>query len=62
MSQWGVLKDEDGALHVAPVDPDRRLGLKHSLHEFCPCSPRGEEYNGVQIWIHQDPEAGGYNS
>lgn len=63
MSQWGVFRDDrDGALHVAPVLEDGRLGLRHQLTQFCPCSPRLDDDKAVELWVHQDPECGGYDS
>lgn len=61
MSQWGVFYEEDGTRHVAPVLPDGRLTVKHSLHEYCPCGPKLESEN-PRIIVHQDPEKGGHNS
>lgn len=62
MSQWGVIYDDEGDLHVAPLTPDGRLDLKHSLHEFCPCGPKEEHYKETILYVHQDPEKGGCNS
>jgi len=59
MSQWGVFIDDTGCKHVAPVLPDGRLALKHSLHEYCPCSPKLDPDPVVVLWVHQDPEKGG---
>jgi hypothetical protein len=58
MSQWGVFHDDEGRPHVAPVLPDGRLAVRHSLHEFCPCGPKLDG----DIWVHQDPKKGGYDS
>jgi len=62
MSQWGIFRDEDGALHVAPVLDDGRLALRHSLHEFCPCGPKLDSDPRTTLWVHQDKERGGYDS
>ncbi len=62
MSQWGVFQDDEGTRHVAPVLPDGRLAMRHSLHEFCPCGPRLDPDHAVVIWVHQDREAGGYDT
>jgi hypothetical protein len=69
MSQWGVFHDEDGKIHVAPVLPDGRLSVRHSLHEFCQCGVRAEQTRKrnaegylIEIWVHQDPEKGGCDS
>jgi hypothetical protein len=66
VSQWGVFKTEwDGEpqFHVAPVLPDGRLPVNHSMHEFCPCGPREELISQhVSLWIHQDAERGGANA
>jgi hypothetical protein len=62
MSQWGVFREETGEVHIAPVLPDGRLTLRHSLHEFCQCGPKPEELEKLVMWVHQDPESGGCNS
>jgi hypothetical protein len=61
MSQLGVFRAEDGALHVAPILEDGRLVVRHSLHEFCPCGPKLDAEVRFDIWIHQDRERGGSN-
>lgn len=61
MSQWGVFYDDKGARHVAPVLPDGRLSVRHSLHEFCPCRPKQDSCRAIVIWVHQDREVGGYD-
>jgi hypothetical protein len=62
MSQWGVLYEDTGECHVAPVLPDGRLALHHALHEFCPCGPKPQLHDDKQIWVHQDAERGGFDS
>lgn len=67
MSQWGVFYVGDGEneveTHVAPVLPDGRLHINHSLHEFCPCGPKRETgQSPAVIWVHQDKERGGSNA
>lgn len=62
MSQWGIFHDDEGRRHVAPVLPDGRLPVNHSLHEFCQCGPRLEPDDSVTIWVHQDRELGGSNA
>lgn len=67
MSQWGTFRDDDGHIHVAPALPDGRLALNHSKHEYCQCGPRADQLmqdcgGDVVIWVHQDPERGGYDS
>jgi hypothetical protein len=59
MSQWGLFRDDDEVLHVAPILPDGRLPVNHALHEFCPCGPRAEQQGSLIIWVHQDEERGG---
>lgn len=61
MSQWGVFHSQEGEAHVAPVLPDGRLPINHSLHEFCPCGPKEEWSRDRVIWVHQDKELGGGN-
>jgi hypothetical protein len=62
VSQWGVVRDDERGIHVAPVLSDGCLDVRHQLTEFCACGPR-EEFitETVSIWIHRDPERGGYN-
>lgn len=62
MSQWGVFRAEDGAVHIAPVLEDGRLAVRHSLHEFCPCGPKQDKEPLITLWVHQDREKGGYDS
>jgi len=60
MSQWGVIRDDEGNVHIAPLLRDGSLDLRHSLHEFCQCGVREELVTAdVSIWIHIDPERGG---
>lgn len=65
MSQWGVFHVDDvensDEIHVAPVLPDGRLPVNHSLHEFCPCGPK-QDVGPAVIWVHQDAERGGNNA
>lgn len=56
MSQWGVYRDDEQRVHVAPVLPDGRFPVRHSLHEFCQCGPREQEVYGRIIYVHQDAE------
>jgi hypothetical protein len=63
VSQWGVFHDDrDDSKHVAPVLSDGRLALNHQLTQFCRCGPVLDTEVRFDIWIHQDPEHGGYNS
>jgi|AGTN01.3.fsa_nt_gi hypothetical protein len=63
MSQWGVIRDDENRVHIAPLLADGRLDVRHSLHEFCPCGVREEMVTeDASIWIHRDPEKGGANA
>lgn len=63
MSQWGVFRDDEQRVHIAPMLPDGRLPVHHSLNEFCPCGPREELLTRYEsMWVHQDPERGGHNA
>ena len=66
MSQWGVFREDTGEIHIAPVLDDGRLALKHALNEFCSCGPKREQLIEddlvMWLWVHQDPEKGGFNS
>lgn len=61
MSKWGIFHVED-EIHVAPCDDDGELIGDHELEPKCKCKPVKTRYRHKTLYIHEDPERGGYNS
>jgi hypothetical protein len=63
VAKWGVFLacDTDRVIekHVLPVDEEG-----HALHvpsRNCQCKPR-QDVEEPRLWIHNDPEKGGYDA
>jgi len=71
MSNWGTVetwsedKSETIALDVVPVlefNGEVFMSAAHEKGELCQCKPLGMKNDqGIQMWIHNDPEHPGSN-
>jgi hypothetical protein len=43
------------------VDNEERILAGHICDPSCPCMPRRDDQD-CDLWVHNEPEAGGYNS
>lgn len=50
---WGVFEDEEGILHVVPVNEEEEPCAPHFLHQDCPCQPRIEVEDGDVLLVHE---------
>lgn len=59
MSKWAVYENHtDQSRHAVPVDDEGELLGGHVPTTHCECGPKLKE----GLWLHFDPERGGFNS
>lgn len=61
MSLWGVAQNDKHEQHVVPCDKDGTLLNNHTASAECWCKPRRDK-DVNNMFIHNDPERGGFNS
>lgn len=60
MSLWGVVH-KDNEQHVLPCEKDGEIQNNHTPSADCWCKPR-QDAEVRSMYIHNDPERGGFNS
>lgn len=61
MSLWGVVSNDKHEQHVLPCEKDGEIQNNHTPQSDCWCKPKPDT-DVRSMYIHNDPERGGFNS
>lgn len=50
---WGVFEDEEGIVHIVPINEDEEPCVPHILSQHCPCSPQIDVEDGEVVLVHE---------
>lgn len=50
---WGTFEDEEGIIHVIPINEEEEPCAPHVFSQYCPCHPHIEVEDGEVVLIHE---------